>query len=114
MPLLRQDVSEYHAMWLFAMFDLPVDDKEKRRDYTQFRKELLREGFVMLQFSVYARFCGSEERTEVFRKKLKRVLPPEGQVRLMAVTDHQFGKMEVFFGKKRHAAEDIPEQIMLF
>ena len=101
-------------MWLFAMFDLPVDDKEKRREYAAFRKELLKEGFVMLQFSVYARFCGSEERTDVFRRKLQKVLPPEGQVRLMAVTDHQFGKMQVFFGKKRYETEGIPEQIMLF
>ena len=114
MALERRNISEYHTMWLFAMFDLPVDDKEKRREYALFRKALLKEGFAMLQFSVYARFCGSEERTEVFRKKIQYVLPPDGQVRLMAVTDHQFGKMQVFFGKKKVDTEEPPEQIMLF
>jgi CRISPR/Cas system-associated protein endoribonuclease Cas2 len=28
-------------MWLFAMFDLPVDKKELRREYAQFRASLL-------------------------------------------------------------------------
>jgi len=35
-------------------------------------------------------------------------------VRILAITDHQFAKMEVFFGKKPRAPEDIPEQILLF
>jgi len=114
MAVQRRNISEYHSMWLFAMFDLPVDDKEARREYTQFRKALLKEGFVMLQFSVYARYCGSEERTDLFRKRLRRALPPDGQVRLIAVTDHQFGKMDVFHGKRLHLAEKPPEQLLLF
>lgn len=40
--------SEFRAMWLFALFDLPVETKELRREYVSFRKALLREGFVML------------------------------------------------------------------
>lgn len=95
------------------MFDLPVDTLDARRDYTQFRKALLKEGFTMLQFSVYARYCGSEERSDAFRRRLRYALPPGGQVRLMAVTDHQFGKMEVFYGKKLYSAEKPPEQLLL-
>ncbi|MGH9455773.1 MAG: CRISPR-associated endonuclease Cas2, partial [Terriglobia bacterium] len=51
MPAHQLALSGYRAMWLFAMFDLPVDEKELRREYTQFRKGLLREGFTMLQYS---------------------------------------------------------------
>jgi CRISPR-associated protein Cas2 len=101
-------------MWLFALFDLPVDTKEHRTEYVQFRKTLLRHGFVMLQFSVYARHGVSEESVDSIRGRLRAVLPPHGQVRLLAVTDHQFGKMEVYFGKKRRPAEDPPAQLMLF
>jgi len=101
-------------MWLFAMFDLPVDTKAARRQYARFRKALLAEGFMMLQFSVYARYCRSEEAGRAYRTHVRAHLPPEGQVRLLAVTDRQFGKMEVFSGKKRAQVEPAPQQLMLF
>lgn len=101
-------------MWLFSLFDLPVVSKQDRKNYTRFRKALLSQGFNMLQFSVYARYCGSEDRGDTIVKRLKKRLPPAGQVRLMMVTDHQFGKMEVFFNKKRRKTEDPPNQLLLF
>jgi CRISPR-associated protein Cas2 len=110
----KRDFSGYQAMWLFAMFDLPVDSPQNRHNYTRFRHALLKQGFTMLQFSVYARFCSSEEKAEAFRKRIRPQLPPDGQVRLLAVTDKQFGKMEVFSGKKRGKTEKPPEQLLLF
>lgn len=101
-------------MWLVAMFDLPVDTKEARREYTRFRKTLLREGFMMLQYSVYARYFESQENSDVHRARVRGALPPDGQVRLIAITDHQFGKMEVFFGKTRQKTEEPPAQLLLF
>ncbi len=101
-------------MWLFAMFDLPVKTKQDRRDYTRFRTALLRDGFSRLQYSVYARYCPSEEASEVHRRYLEGMPPPDGQVRLLAVTDRQFGKMDIFFGKTRKKTEEPPRQLMLF
>ena len=101
-------------MWLFAMFDLPVETKEQRRDYAQFRKLLLKQGFVQLQLSVYARYSASEESVEAARMRIRASLPPRGQVRLIAVTDHQYGRMEVWFGKKSKPVEDPPVQFELF
>ncbi len=101
-------------MWLFALFDLPVATKDNRREYAQFRKILLREGFVMLQYSVYARHGASEESIDAVRGRVRRAIPPHGQVRLLPVTDHQFGKMEVYFGKKRERTESPPMQYQLF
>lgn len=110
----RPDWSAYRDVWLFAMFDLPVLEKEERRQYAQFRKALLTEGFTMLQFSVYARHCASEESSEAIRARVRQVLPPAGQVRVLGVTDRQFGKMEVYFGKNRKPSEEPPSQLMLF
>ncbi len=106
--------SEYRGMWLFAMFDLPVDDKEARRQYRHFRKALLAEGFTMLQYSVYARYCACEDASKVYRRRVRAKLPPEGHVRLMAITDRQFAKMEVFRGKSRKGVEAKPDQLQLF
>ena len=66
-------------MWLFAMFDLPVKTRRQRREYTRFRKSLLREGFSRLQFSVYARYCMSEELSTAQCHRIRDFLPPEGQ-----------------------------------
>lgn len=107
-------LSPYKAVWLFAMFDLPVDDKAARRRYAEFRRQLIQHGFSMLQYSVYARFFPSEEAAAVSRGQLRSAVPTRGQVRFLTVTDHQFGKMEVYYGKIRHHPERPPDQIQLF
>lgn len=96
------------------MFDLPVTDKTARRDYTRFRKFLLCEGFQRLQLSVYARFCSNEDSARKFRDRIRKRLPPRGNIRIVAITDRQFGKMEVFIGQKLSKVEDAPEQLLLF
>jgi CRISPR-associated protein Cas2 len=101
-------------MWLMAMFDLPVEEREDRRNYAHFRKALLKDGFMMLQYSVYARYIASEEAAEAHRRVVRQAVPPLGQVRLIAVTDHQFGKMEVFYGRKPREPEQPQKQMLLF
>ena len=114
MPRPTRELSEYSAMWLYAMFDLPVDTKRARKEYTRFRKVLICEGFLMLQFSVYARYCISEEASAAHRNRIRDLLPPDGQVRLLSVTDRQFGKQEVYNGKRRKEPETQPQQLLLF
>lgn len=101
-------------MWMFALFDLPVGTRQNRRNYTRFRKLLLAEGFSQLQYSVYARYIVSEEAAVPIRAKIKRALPPQGQVRLLSVTEKQFAKQHVFTAGKRMEAEDVPDQMLLF
>ncbi len=101
-------------MWLLAMFDLPVDSKAARKRYARFRKCLIRDGFSMLQFSVYARYCDSEEAADAHRRRVRDVLPAEGHVRLVALTDRQFGKMEIYVGDRTRLPEAPPPQLLLF
>lgn len=104
----------FRSMWVITMFDLPVDTSEARKAYSDFRKALLDDGFVMLQFSVYARHCPSEENAQVHEKRLKAFLPDDGEVRLLKITDKQFERMKVFYGRVRKATEKAPEQISFF
>jgi len=106
--------SRYQAMWLFAMFDLPVETRENRRQAARFRKDLTARGFHMLQFSVYARYCNGEEVAMRYRRQVRCCVPDEGQVRLIAVTEAQFGKMHVYYGKVRENVETKPKQLLLF
>ncbi|MFQ5734201.1 MAG: CRISPR-associated endonuclease Cas2 [Planctomycetaceae bacterium] len=114
MPRRELTFSGYQAMWLFAMFDLPVKTKRDKRNYARFRHLLLDEGFSQLQYSVYARFCASEQIAETHRRRVRDKLPPRGHIRLMAVTDRQFGKMQVFSGENQVDVESKPSQLSLF
>ena len=104
----------YRTVWIIVMFDLPTDTKKARKDYTRFRKGLMKDGFIMMQFSVYARHCASEENALVHSGRVRDSLPPEGEVRVVTITDKQFGRMQVFFGKKRKQLERTPQQVTLF
>ena len=98
-------------MWIITLFDLPADTKKARKDYSEFRKNLLGEGFQMIQYSVYARFTQSEERARVIRGRVQDFLPPDGEVRVYSLTDLQYGKCEIFRGKVRGTPEKAPRQL---
>ena len=101
-------------MWIIVMFDLPTDTKKSRKEYSQFRKMLLNDGYSMMQYSVYIRHCSSDENAQVHAKRVKYALPDDGEVRILTITDKQFGKIEVFFGKKRKETETAPIQLQFF
>ncbi|MEM6855409.1 MAG: CRISPR-associated endonuclease Cas2 [Planctomycetota bacterium] len=101
-------------MWVLTMFDLPTDTKAARRAYTTFRKKLLEDGFTQMQYSVYVRHCASEENAEVHVRRIEQTLPDDGEVRIVSLTDKQFERMRVFWGKKRRKIEPPPPQLELF
>ncbi len=101
-------------MWVIVLFDLPTDTPEARRDYRLFRKALLEDGFIMLQFSVYARCCPSPENAEVHLRRVENTLPPEGQVRILQITGKQFERMKIFEGEIRQEPEREASQLQLF
>ena len=103
-----------NSMWIIVLFDLPTTTEESRRQYTQFRGYLLDNGFTMMQYSVYMRHSSSDENATVHVKRVKARLPPDGEVRIIKITDKQFGNIEVFYGAKKKPIEKQPEQISLF
>ncbi len=101
-------------MWVIAMFDLPTDTADARRAYARFRKDLLDDGFAMMQFSVYSRHCASIENAEAHVDRLGRRLPAAGEVRFLTITDRQFSRIKIFWGKKRKKTGPVPQQLEFF
>lgn len=101
-------------MWLMVMFDLPTVTREEKREYSHFRRYLLGEGFVQLQFSVYAKYCSSRENSQKYYRYIRDIVPPGGYVRLLMVTDKQFGDMVSLYGKIAEDVEKKPDQLLLF
>lgn len=110
----RTPISEIKAMWLMVMFDLPVVTREEKRSYARFRKYLLSEGFQALQYSVYAKYSSCRENARKYYRYIEAIVPPGGYVRLLMVTDKQFGEMVSLYGKTVQEVEKKPEQLLLF
>ena len=108
-------LNAYHIMWLFVFFDLPVVTKKERKIAALFRKNLMKDGFVMLQYSVYIRHCGSYESANVHINRVKVLIPDTGNVSILSVTDKQYGEIVNFWGKeKKKKMKMEPIQLELF
>lgn len=90
--------AEVRFVWLFVFFDLPVGTKPERRDATRFRNFLKDDGFMMLQYSVYARVCRGEDGAMKHVARITQNLPGRGSVRALQVTDRQYGRMRLLLG----------------
>jgi len=86
-------------MWLFVFFDLPTNTKKERKAASGFRKKLLKDGFSMMQYSVYIRHSPSYESARVHTQRVKSFLPNRGKVSILMITDKQFGMIHNFWGK---------------
>ncbi len=102
-------------MWLFVFFDLPVTTKTERKKATTFRKDLMKDGFVMMQFSVYVRHCASHESLAVHKRRVKVIMPEtKGKISMLAITDKQYGDIETVFGKSAKKDIKAPVQLEFF
>ncbi|SFC70762.1 CRISPR-associated protein Cas2 [Flexibacter flexilis DSM 6793] len=104
----------YRIMWVIVMFDLPTETPENRRRYADFRKRLQKDGFMMFQYSIYARHCASREKADVHIGRVKKWLPVEGQICIMCITDKQFGELELYDGCLKRKNPHNPQQLELF
>ncbi len=104
----------FRWMWLIVFFDLPVGTKPEKRAAAQFRKDLQKDGYVMLQWSVYARPCRGLERAQKHLARLRQVVPTMGSVRAMTVTEQQYARMELLIGKRKNEEQVGCEQLVLF
>lgn len=97
-------------MWLFVFFDLPVTTKKEMKAAARFRKDLEKDGFTMMQFSVYIRHCGSRESRDVHINRLKQLIPESGKVSILSVTDKQYSDIYNFWGKPKGTKSKITQK----
>ena len=101
-------------MWLFVFFDLPVGTKKERRFAAQFRKKLLKDGFTMMQFSVYTRHCASAESADVHTKRVMGFVGEKGQVSILRITDKQYAQIINYWGNREAQMAPAARQLELF
>ena len=104
-------------MWVMVLFDLPTETKRDRKISGDFRKKMIKNGFVMFQFSIYTRHCPSRENAEVHVNRVKQMLPDKGSVGILRITDKQFGENEIQVWKynpKMLSTEGVVDKLSLY
>ena len=68
-------------MRIVVFFDLPVVTAKEKKAAAKFRKFLIKDGYNMMQWSVYSRICNGTDSVAMHRQRLKQNLPENGSVR---------------------------------
>jgi CRISPR-associated protein Cas2 len=100
-------------MRMMVFFDLPTLTKTDRRNASRFRNFLVKEGYIMLQLSVYSRLCKGQDAVDKHAKRLKCLIPKEGSVRLLVITEKQYASMEILVGTLKKEEEIGEKQLLL-
>ena len=101
-------------MRLFILFDLPTDTPAARKEYAKFRKCLLQNGFYMMQYSVYVRFCVDRKQADMFLKRVQKQVPAYGLIRGLFVTEKQFSDMPILLGNRQPVENELDCEQLLF
>ncbi len=100
---------------MIVFFDLPTITVKNKKDYVKFRRFLLKDGYVMLQWSVYCRIIAGKDAEKAHFNRIKNNLPPEGSVRCLTVTEKQYASIEILVGKpKKQELKVGGTQLLLF
>ncbi len=106
---------EVTFMRYIIFFDLPVTTEEKRKAANQFRLFLKKDGYQMLQLSVYSRILRGRESMQKHFKRIKQHLPKEGAIRALLVTEKQFAQMAILLGERNLQEKKVnQDQMLLF
>lgn len=100
-------------MRILVFFDLPTETENDRRSYRQFRKELIKSGFIMLQESVYAKLSLNQTQTAQIIENVKKKKPEKGLVQILTVTEKLFSKMEIICGTAKSDVIDSDERLLI-
>lgn len=105
----------WRIMWVIAVYDCPMTSPEARHDYSQFRKNLLRENFYQLQNSLYVRHYPTKDLANHAVHRLKHSIPKEAKATFFLITDKQYAMSRDYYGPKvQKQSPDAPQQVELF
>ena len=100
-------------MRIIVMFDLPVVSISDRREYNKFRKYLIKNGFFMMQESVYCKLAQNSTAADLIIDNIRKNKRLSGLVQALKITEKQFSKIDYIVGKKKSDILDSDERIVI-
>ncbi len=100
-------------MRVMVLFDLPTETSANRHNYSKFRRFLIKNGFMMMQESVYIKLALNQNNTTGIIELVKKNKPPEGLVQILTITEKQFSKIEIITGSLSGNMVDNDERLLI-
>ena len=100
-------------MRVIVMFDLPVTTITERKDYSKFRKYLIKNGFLMMQESIYCKLANNQTAADLIVDNIKKNKPAKGLVQVMKITEKQYSKIECIVGETNSEVIDTDERLII-
>lgn len=100
-------------MRVMVLFDLPIETSADRRNYSKFRRFLIKNGFMMMQESVYIKLALNQNNAMGIIDLVKKNKPPEGLVQILTITEKQFSKIEIITGSLSGNIVDTDERLLI-
>ena len=100
-------------MRIIVFFDLPTEDASDKRNYRNFRKSLIKSGFMMMQESVYCKLVLNSNQAIQITNEVKKIRPEKGLVQILTVTEKQFSKMQMLSGSCKTDVIDSDERLLI-
>lgn len=91
--------SKYRDMRILLFFDMPTKSEKDKKEYQKFKKFLNQDGYLMMQFSVYSRFCRNYAAVDKHMKRLSKNKPKNGDIRILTITEKQYHSMIFLAGE---------------
>lgn len=93
-------------------FDLPVETSQNRHDYSVFHKFLIKNGFIMMQKSVYSKLVVNNVTSLAVKERVAQNVPPEGIVEILEITENQFARIDYLIGNKQSVIEESTNRLI--
>lgn len=100
-------------MRIIMFYDLPMDTALERKIYRKFHKEIQKEGFVQMQESVYTKIVLNMQMAKASIERIKKIVPSNGLIQVLIVTEKKFASMECICGKYRTNHLDSIERLII-
>ena len=106
-------MKNFRYMRVIVFFDLPVLADNEKRDYRQFRKMLIKNGFIMQQKSVYSKLALNNTVAEAIKDTIRRNKPKSGLIEMLVITELQYNKIEYILGENEDYVEDSTNRLIV-
>ena len=103
----------YRFMRIMVLFDLPVETPLQRHNYGKFRRYLIKNGFLMMQESIYCKLAQNTTAADGIVESIRKNKPEKGLIQVMKVTEKQYSKIECIIGEKQNEVLDSDERLII-
>ena len=103
----------FRYMRVIVLFDLPVITDKDKREYRQFRKFLIKSGYIMMQESVYSKLAQNDTAAETLVDNIRKNKPSSGLVQVLKLTEKQYSRIEYIVGESNSDVITSNERLVI-